>query len=167
MLEDFKFMAIISIIVAMGNDNVIGIKNSLPWKIPADLEHFKKNTFGKPVIMGEKTFESIGKALPGRKNIVLTFNENFKADNSIVVFSIDDALKEVEKEEEVMIIGGASIYKQFLPLTDRMYLTLIHSDFGGDCFFPNFNDIDWIEKERKEQESDGYKYDFIILERKR
>jgi len=162
---------IISIIVAIGNNRVIGIKNALPWKLPADMEHFRQLTAQKPLIMGQKTFESIGKALPGRTNIVLTLDKNFQAADCLIAHSIEEALQIAkEKGEEVMICGGVSVYKQFLPLADRMYLTLIDGDFEGDAFFPEFDWNDWDEIERIENQPDKnnpYKYTFLTLERKK
>ena len=156
----------ISIIAALSSNNVIGTENSLPWEIPADLKHFQKITLGKPVIMGQKTFESIKNPLPGRKNIVLTFDKDFKPEGCVVAYSIDEAIQKAEKEKEIMIIGGASIYEQFLPLADKMYLTLIHRDFKGDSFFPEFDRSEWLEIEREKNESDGYEYDFVIFQKK-
>lgn len=159
----------ISIIVAIGNNWVIGCKNALPWDLPADMEHFKKLTMGKPVIMGQRTFESIGKVLPGRTNIILTQDKNFKADGCLIVYSIEEALEKAKSFPEVMICGGVSVYKQFLPLANRMYLTLIKGDFEGDAFFPEFDYNDWNEVERIKNEPDKdnpYKYSFVILERK-
>lgn len=162
---------IISIIVAIGNNRVIGIKNALPWKLPADMEHFRQLTAQKPLIMGQKTFESIGKALPRRTNIVLTLDKNFQAADCLIAHSIEEALQIAkEKGEEVMICGGVSVYKQFLPLADRMYLTLIDGDFEGDAFFPEFDWNDWDEIERIENQPDKnnpYKYTFLTLERKK
>ena len=161
---------IISIIVAMGNNRVIGAKNTLPWKLPADMEHFRQLTTGKPIIMGQKTFESIGKALPGRTNIVLTLDKNFQASDCIIAHSIEEALETAKDFPEVMICGGVSIYRQFLPLADRMYLTLIEGDFGGDAFFPEFDWNDWKVVERVENKPDTnnpYKYSFITLQRKK
>ncbi len=159
----------ISIIVAIGNNRVIGIKNALPWKLPADMEHFRQLTAQKPLIMGQKTFESIGKALPGRTNIVLTLDKNFQASDCLIAHSMEEALRIAkEKGEEVMICGGVSVYKQFLPLADRMYLTLIDGDFEGDAFFPEFDWNDWKEIERIDNASDGnnpYPYSFITLEK--
>lgn len=153
----------------MANNRVIGISNKLPWNLPADMGHFKKLTKGKPVIMGQKTFESIGKPLPGRTNIVLTFDKNFNPPGCFIVHSIEEALSAAKNFPEVMICGGASIYRQFLPLADKMYLTLIESDFRGDTYFPEFDHSDWRETERVRNEPDKknpYKYNFVILERK-
>lgn len=162
---------IISIIVAVGNNRVIGIKNALPWKLPADMEHFRQLTARKPLIMGQKTFESIGRALPGRTNIVLTLDKNFQAADCLTAHSIEEALQIAQNlgVKEVMIGGGVSIYKQFLPLANKMYLTLIEGDFEGDAFFPEFNWNDWDEIERIENQPDKnnpYKYSFVTLERK-
>ncbi|MFH1462257.1 MAG: type 3 dihydrofolate reductase [bacterium] len=159
----------ISIIAALGNNRVIGINNTLPWNLPADLKHFHKLTLEKPVIMGQKTFESIGRPLPGRTNIILTRDENFQAENCIIVNSIEKALEAAKGFEEVMICGGVSVYKQFLALADRMHLTLIEGDFKGDAYFPEFDYNDWKEVERLENEPDKenpYKYTFLTLERK-
>jgi dihydrofolate reductase len=161
---------IISIIAAMGKNKVIGIKNTLPWKLPADMEHFKQLTMGKPVIMGRKTFESLSNPLPGRKNIVITHLPDYKAEGCIVVHSAEEALKEAENHEEVMIAGGATIYKEFLPKADKMYLTLIDADFKGDAYFPQYKIEEWGETAYEEHERDKdnpYNYVFLVLERKR
>jgi len=164
-----KDKPVISIIAAIGNNWVVGINNKLPWDLPADMEHFRQKTRGKPVIMGQKTFESIGKPLPDRTNIVLTLDKDFHPQGCIVAHSIAQALGAAKDFEEVMICGGVSIYKQFLLLADRMYLTRIEGDFEGDAFFPAFNWEDWKEVERVEHEADDdnpYKYSFITLEKK-
>ena len=160
---------IISIIVAIGNNRVIGKGNALPWNLPADMEHFRQKTWGKPVIMGQKTFESIGKPLPGRTNIIITLDKNYKVPGCIVVHSIEESLESTKDFEEVMIIGGASIYKQFLPLANRMYLTFVHGDFDGDLYFPEWDSNEWQEVERFEREADEnnrYQLSFVTLERK-
>ena len=159
---------IISIIAAVADNMIIGNNNSLPWSLPADLEYFKKNTLGKPVIMGAKTFESIGKVLPDRKNIILSFDKDYKVEGGVTVTSIEEALKEVGENEEVMIAGGASIYKQFLPLANKLYLTFIHHDFEGDTYFPEFDINQWKEVKRidnKADEKNPYDYSFVILEK--
>lgn len=163
---------VISIIVAMANNQVIGIRNALPWKLPADMEHFRQKTWGKPIIMGQKTFESIGKALPGRTNIVLTLDKNFQAPNCLRAHSIEEAIQITKNlaAEEVIIGGGVSIYKQFLPLADRLYLTLIEGDFEGDAYFPEFDYNDWNEVEHIDHEADKdnpYRYSFVTLQRKK
>lgn len=159
----------ISLIAAMGRNRVIGKDNSLPWSLPVDMKHFHDLTTGKPVIMGRKTFESIGKPLPDRTNIIITRDTNYKAENCIVVHSTDEALKAAEGNEEVMIIGGAQIYKEFLSKANRIYLTIIDSDFEGDVYFPEYNIEEWEETEYEEHERDAdnqYNYTFLILERK-
>jgi len=166
---------IISIIAAIGNNRVIGNKNKLPWDLPADMEHFRKFTKGKPIIMGALTYLSIGKALPKRYNIVLTRDPNFKALGCKLAYSLDEAILLAEdsplgkKSGEIMICGGASIYKQYLPKAHRMYLTLIEGDFEGDAFFPEVDMKEWEEKERIVNEPDKknpYRHTFLILERK-
>lgn len=159
----------ISIIVALAKNRVIGKNNNLPWHIPQDLAHFNKLTMGKPVIMGQKTFESIGKPLSGRKNIILTKDNNFQPAGCISVHSIGDALTVADEAAEVMIAGGASVYSQFLPLADRMYLTLIDADIEGDAYFPEFDWSDWREVEKTENlpdKNNPYKYAFLTLQRK-
>ncbi len=157
----------ISIIAAMAKNRVIGIGNSLPWDIPEDMAHFKKMTMGKTIIMGQKTFESIGGALPGRKNIVLTRDKNFHAEGCFLAGSIEESLNLAKNDDEVMIIGGASIYQQFLPLAQKMYLTLINHDFPGDVFFPEFSYNEWKEVSRIENEDSNltFRFDFTVLER--
>ena len=115
-------------IAAMANNRVIGQDNKMPWHLPADLQHFKKVTMGKPVIMGRKTFESIGKPLPGRRNIVITSNEQYQYEGIEVVYSSEQALEVVSGVEEVMVIGGGNIYSQFLDKTERLYLTFIDQE---------------------------------------
>ncbi len=160
---------LISIIAAVGNNRVVGIKNKLPWNLPADMEHFRQLTIGKPVIMGQKTFESVGKPLPGRTNIILTLDESFNPPDCLITHSIEEALVAAKDFPEVMICGGVSIYRQFLTIADRMYLTLIKGDFEADAFFPEFDWNEWQETERIDKESDKdnpYPYSFVTLQRK-
>ena len=172
--KDFESIMIISIIVAMSQNRVIGDKKSLPWHLPSDMEHFKKLTWGKPVIMGSKTFESIGKPLQGRENIVLAKEPDYQANGCQIAHSLEEAIVLAEKSElgrkngEVMVCGGVSVYKQFLPLAQKMYLTLIHRDFEGDAYFPEFDKNEWQEKERIDCENDEknpYNYSFVLLEK--
>lgn len=159
----------LSIIVAMGNSRVIGNKNQLPWHLPADLKHFKELTLRKPVIMGRKTFESIGKPLPDRRNIVISRNSNWRAEGCEVAANIDDALAVVNNAEEVMIIGGATIFAQTLQRVNKMYLTFIHADFEGDSFFPEWNKSEWHEIENvscQPDEKNPYQYSFVTLIKK-
>ena len=158
---------IISIIVAAAKDNAIGKDNQLLWHMPADLKFFKKTTSGHSVIMGRKTFESVGKALPKRRNIVITRQRNYEAENIEVVSSLEEALALCEKEEgEVFIIGGAQIYRQSINLTDRIYLTRINYEFdGADTFFPEIADEKWQLEHVEHHESDElnpYDYSFYL-----
>lgn len=161
---------IISLITAMGNNRVIGINNTLPWRLPADLKHFRKITMGKPILMGRKTYESIGKPLPGRTNIIITHDRDYQAPGCVVTHTIDEALAAATNSEEIMVIGGASFYEQLLPRAQRLYLTLIHEDFAGDAWFPAFDHAEWSEVEHADCEPDEtnpYHYSFVVLERKR
>ena len=158
----------ISIIVAMGTNRVIGSNNRLPWHLPADLKHFKSTTMGKPIIMGRKTWESIGRPLPGRTNVVVTRDEDYTAEGCVVVHSIEAALAACSDEPEVMVIGGAEFYRQVLPRTSTIYLTRIHHDFDGDTLFPALDEADWREIEREDFAADAdnpHAYSFIRLER--
>jgi dihydrofolate reductase len=159
----------ISLIVAMGENRVIGVDNRMPWHLSADLKRFRQITLGKPIVMGRKTHESIGRPLPGRKNIVLTSDRSYGAPGCTVVHGLDEALREADAEE-VMVIGGSSLYQEFLPQADRLYLTLIHREFPGDTFFPEFDWAAWREVAREDVDEDpasGLSYSFLVLERKR
>lgn len=159
----------ISLIAAMGEGRVIGIENRLPWHLPADLQHFRRLTLGKPILMGRKTFESIGKPLPGRVNIVVSQDRGFHPEGVIVARSIDEALDAAGDAEELMVIGGASFYEQLLPRAQRLYLTEIHQRFAGDAFFPALNEATWLETAREEHAADErnpYAYGFVVLERR-
>ena len=157
---------IISLIAAMDQNRLIGKGNCLPWRLPADMRDFRKLTLGKPVVMGRRTFESIGKPLAKRTNIVLTRDPHFSVGGCIVARSVDEALREADGCEEVMIIGGYSVYKQFLDCAERFYLTQIHECFEGDVYFPAFELSDWCEVKRTghEPNSDNpHSYDFVFL----
>jgi len=159
----------ISLVVAMANNRVIGRRGRLPWKIPADMKHFKKTTMGKPVIMGRKTYESIGVALPGRTNIVVTRNPAIDNPDLVLVRSVHEALKKAaEVDGEAMIIGGGQIYEATLPLADRIYLTEVHGDYEGDAFFPHFERTMWREAAREDFTAKGDipAYSFVVLDRK-
>lgn len=158
---------IVSLIAAMDKNRLIGRDNGLPWHLPADFKHFKAITMGKPVIMGRKTFESIGKPLPGRKNIVISASD-FEADDVIIVDSIEAAIAEVYDVEEIMIIGGASFYRQMIARAHRMYLTHVDADCTGDAWFPEFNEEDWDVHSQQEFSADEKNnYDFRIVEYRR
>ena len=136
-------MTILSMIVAHANNRIIGKDNDMPWHLPADLSYFKKTTLGKPIVMGRKTYESIGRPLPGRKNIVISRDANYKADGVTTVTSVDQAIQEAGNVEEVMVIGGGAIYQHCLPTAQRLYITHIDADIEGDTQFPEYD----IEKE--------------------
>ena len=158
----------ISIIAALSTNRVIGRDNALPWRLPADLQHFKTITMGKPVIMGRRTFESIGRPLPGRINVVVTTNAAFQVDGCHVVQSIEQALELTQEHDEIMVIGGASFYQQMLPHAVRMYLTLVHAVIDGDAYFPDYDESDWHISERQDFPADDrnqYDYSFVVLER--
>jgi dihydrofolate reductase len=159
----------IAIIVATDNNRLIGKDNDLPWKLSADLQYFKRVTMGKPLIMGRKTHESIGRPLPGRKNIIITRDETFTAEGCVVVNSIDAALAECVDVEEVMVMGGASLYEQFLPRANKLYLTQVHAELTGDTWFPEWNPEQWLELEREDHQADEnnqFDYSFIVYQRK-
>ena len=167
---------LVSIIAAMDRNRLIGNKNQLPWNLPADLAHFKKVTMGKPIIMGRKTFESIGRPLPGRTNVVISRDPHYSADGVKVVNSLDAALRLAEDialidgAEEMVVIGGAEIYREALPLARRLYLTEVHAVVDGDARLP---DIDWdcwreVRRERHDAEGNNpYDYSFVVFERRR
>jgi len=157
----------ISIVAAMAKNRVIGKDNQMPWHLSADLKHFKSVTLGKPVIMGRKTYESIGKPLSGRRNIVMT-RQDLTLPGCDVFHSLESALEAVASEPEVMIIGGANLYAQAIPVADRMILTFVDLDVGGDTFFPKWSDIEWREVSNEPHPSDDrnpYTYRFVTLER--
>lgn len=143
----------LAIIVAAARNGVIGLNNQLPWHLPQDLKYFKAVTFGKPVIMGRKTYESIGRPLPGRANIVITRDKQWSAaEGVVVVHSVDEALNEARRVlnesssglDEAMIIGGAEIYRDTLSIADRVYLTRVFRDFEGDAWFPSLEENEWL-----------------------
>lgn len=138
---------LLSLICAMDKNRLIGKNNALPWHLPADLAFFKKTTMGKPIIMGRRTFESIGKPLPGRQNIVITSNPDWFAEGCDVADGIDAALEQAGSAPEVMLIGGASLYEQTINQADRLYLTLIDHAFEGDTWFPEIDLRQWVEVE--------------------
>ena len=157
----------ISMIVAMAENRVIGKNNPLPWHLPADLKHFKSITMSKPIVMGRKTYESIGRPLPGRTNIILTRNLNFNVPEC-EVFSSPEKLLATYAAEEIIIIGGANIYSLFLPQANRLYLTRVHTHVDGDTFFPPIDEKEWHEVSREDFAPDGknnYSYSFVVLER--
>ncbi|AKO91717.1 type 3 dihydrofolate reductase [Priestia filamentosa] len=159
----------ISFIVAMDDNNLIGKDNALPWHLPADLAYFKKVTTNHTIVMGRKTYESIGRPLPKRKNVVLTHSTSFQEEGVTVIHSLDE-LKEManHSNEELFIIGGARLYEQLLPVADRLYVTHIRATFDGDTHFPVFSKEEWKiidSKEHKKDEKNAYDYEFVVYER--
>ena len=158
----------ISLIAAMARNRIIGKDNDMPWHLPADLAHFKRVTMGKPVIMGRRTYESIGFPLPGRKNVVITRNADYAPEGIVVVDSVEAALSEVSDADEVMIIGGGQLYREMLPHADRLYLTRIQADIEGDTEFPDYTVFEWKEIDREVYEADdknAYDLEFVTLEK--
>ena len=160
---------IISLIVAMDRRGVIGAGGALPWRLSDDLKQFKAITMGKPLVMGRKTHESIGRPLPGRRNIVLTRQRGYTAPGCVVVHDVEDALAACAGAEEVMVMGGATLYELFLPRAGRIYLTRVQAEVNGDVHFPPFDESAWNEVERREHQADAhneYPHSFQLLERK-
>lgn len=159
---------IISIIVAMDRNGVIGKDGTLPWHLSSDLQHFKKITMGKPIVMGRKTHESIGRPLPGRENVVVTSDREYQAPGCTVLNSIECVFAKFSQIDEIMIMGGADLYKQLLDRANRIYLTEVHAELAGDTYFPEFDRESWEEIERydfRADEKNEYDYSFVILER--
>jgi dihydrofolate reductase len=160
------------LIAAVANNNVIGNNNQLLWNLPADLKHFKKITMGHTLIMGRKTYESIGKPLPGRKNIIITRNKDFSAEGCEVFSNLKDAICRVKKESDVFVIGGGEIYRQTINLnpTRRLYITRVFANFEGDSYFPEINPDKWELIEREEfnaDEKNPFPFAFLIYKKKR
>lgn len=167
--EDIQgYIMIISLIAALAADRVIGMENTMPWHLPADLAWFKRNTLNKPIIMGRKTFESIGRPLPGRQNIVLSSQPG--SDQSVTwVTSLEQALTAAGDVEEVMVIGGGRVYEQFLPRANRLYLTHIDAEVEGDAHFPDYEPDEWESSFSEFHDADelnSHCYCFEILERR-
>lgn len=160
----------VSFVVAYDRRGVIGKDNALPWRIPADMRHVRRLTVGKPLVMGRRTYESIGRPLPDRTNIVLTRDASFAADGVLVARTPEEALALAGDAPEVIVFGGAEVFRMFLPRADRMYVTEIDAEFEGDTFFPAFDRAEWRETERETHEPDGadpHRYAFVTLERVR
>jgi dihydrofolate reductase len=163
----------ISILVAMAKNRVIGRNNALPWQLPPDLRRFKELTMGHHIVMGRKTYESIGRPLPGRTNVIITRQAGYQVPGAIVVASIDQALKVCsagkEVDQEIFVIGGAQIYRQSLGLCQRIYITEIQQEFDGDTLFPELNQQEWREISREKHrlnDDDGLEYHFVALDRR-
>jgi dihydrofolate reductase len=162
----------VSILVAMAKNRVIGRNNALPWQLPPDLKRFKQLTMGHHIVMGRKTYESIGRPLPGRTSVIITRQPDYQVPGAIVVASIDQALKVCsegkEVDQEIFVIGGAQIYRQSLGLCQRIYITEIQQEFDGDTLFPELNQQEWREISREKyrlNDGDGLEYHFVVLDR--
>ncbi len=160
----------VSLIVAMAKNRVIGINNTLPWHLPADLKHFKALTMGHHIVMGRKTYESIGKPLPGRTSVVVTRNVNYSPPGVIVVSSLEAAISACSNDEEIFVIGGAELYRQAIKFADRIYLTEIDADISGDAHFTELDRNLWQQTERMSHtpdENNKYSYHFVVYDTKR
>ncbi|WP_163932134.1 type 3 dihydrofolate reductase [Paraferrimonas sp. SM1919] len=156
----------ISLIAAMAHNRVIGKDNQMPWHLPEDLQHFKKMTLGKPVVMGRKTFESIGRPLPGRHNIVISRNPDYQPEGVTVVDSFEKAYQLEKDTEELMVMGGGQLYLQTLPKADNLYLTFIDLEVEGDTQFPHWDDGCWTQVwAEKHTNLDGLTYEFVKYSR--
>lgn len=164
----------LALIAAYAQNRVVGIDNKLPWHLPEDLKYFKRCTSGKAIIMGRKTFDSIGRPLPNRTNIVISRNPEFNVDGVKVVSTLDEAIElakavnEINGIDEIMVIGGATIYELTLPLADRLYLTHVHANVEGDAYFPEVDFSSWHEVERADysvSETNPYDYSFVVYEK--
>jgi dihydrofolate reductase len=159
----------VSLIVAMAKNRVIGANNTLPWHLPADLKRFKALTIGHHIVMGRKTYESIGKPLPGRTSVVVTRNADYSAPGVIVANSLEKAISACGNDEEIFVIGGAELYRQAIKFADRIYLTEIDADIQGDAHFAKFDRKLWLETERVNHapdEKNVHSYHFVVYERK-
>jgi dihydrofolate reductase len=166
----------LALIAAYSQNRVVGYDNKLPWHLPEDLQYFKRCTSGKAIIMGRKTFESIGRPLPNRTNIVISRNKQFQAQGVTVIASLEQAIElaeavnEVNGVDEVMVIGGAAIYELALPLADRLYLTHVHASIEGDAYFPQVDFSHWHEVQRADysaSDSNPYDYSFVVYEKEK
>ena len=159
----------INVIVAKASNNVIGAKNELIWHLPNDLKHFKSITSGHPIIMGRKTFESLGRPLPNRTNIVITRDKNWQAENVEKEFSLEKAIESAKKiNEDIYIIGGGNIYKQAMEFADVLYITEVHHEFEGDTYFPEIDEEIWEEVDREnfmKDEKHSYAYSYVTYKR--
>lgn len=160
----------INIAVAISSNHAIGKDNQLLWHLPNDLKHFKEITSGHPIIMGRKTFESIGRALPNRTNIIITRDRNYQADKIEIVHSLNEAIDLAKKiDSEIFVIGGGEIFREAMEITDKIYLTIVHHEFEGDTFFPEIDEDIWEEIHREhhlKDDKNNYSYDFVDYIRK-
>lgn len=162
----------LSIIVAASENNVIGINNHLPWHLPVDMKYFKDMTMGKPIVMGRKSFEELGRVLPGRPNIMITRQTDYTAEGLYIVPSLEAGIEKAKTfgTEEIFITGGGEIFKMALPIIDRLYLTRVHAEVSGDTYFPEFDPRGWklVKNERHEKdEKHAYALTFQVWEREK
>jgi dihydrofolate reductase len=160
-------MQIISLIVAMAKHCVIGINNTLPWHLPEDLKRFKALTTGHHIIMGRKTYESLGRLLPGRTTVIVTRNKNYKVEGALIAHSLQEAIQLCKNDDEVFIIGGAELYKDGLQVANQLYITEVDLDVQGDAFFPELEISLWQETSRESHLSEkGLTFNYVIYKRK-
>jgi dihydrofolate reductase len=160
-------MMSLSVIVALAKNRVIGLNNTLPWHLPEDLKRFKQLTMGHHIIMGRKTYESLGRLLPGRQTVIVTRNPNYKVDGAIVVHSLEQAISVSSADSEAFLIGGAELYQQSLPLAKRLYLTMIDAEFEGDAYFPEIELDHWDLLEQQDLISQqGWAFHYLSYQRK-
>lgn len=160
---------LVTLVVAVADNGVIGRANTLPWHLPADLAHFKRVTLGKPIVMGRRTFASIGRPLPGRHNVVVTRDREYRVEGVTVAHGVDEALAACGSVEETMVIGGAAIYTATLPLAGRIHLTRVHATIAGDVRFPPLDPLVWHEVARHDHPADArhaYPYSFLTFDRR-
>jgi dihydrofolate reductase len=160
---------IISVVAAMTPNRVIGKNNQLPWQMPADLAYFKKTTSDKPILMGRRTYQSIGRLLPGRKNIIITRDKNFTLEGAEVFHDLNTAFETLKNYPEVCVIGGSEIFSQVLPKADILYLSYIYADITGDSYFPEFDQNKFVEVSREDHKADEnnpYDYSFVVFKKK-
>lgn len=157
----------ISIIAAVANNGVIGVNNTLPWHLPEDLKRFRALTMGHHIVMGRKTFESLGRLLPGRTTLIVSRNSDYEVSGALVARSLKEAVSRCKGDEEVFVIGGAQLYREALPVAHRLYLTEIDADFEGDVHFPEIDHSLWLETARESHTSDlGLRFSYVTLNRK-
>jgi dihydrofolate reductase len=157
---------LLTLVVAYSDNRVIGRDNALPWKLPGDLAHFKRTTLGSPIIMGRKTWESLGRPLPGRTNVVVSRNADYAAPGAVVATTLQAAIDACGNVPHAYVIGGAQIYEQAIPLAQRVIATEVHAHVEGDAFFPGLAAAQWREASREAQpQENGYDYDFVVYER--
>lgn len=160
-------MTQLSIIVAVANKNVIGINNTLPWHLPEDLKRFKALTMGHHIVMGRKTYESLGRLLPGRTTVIVTRNKHYQVEGAVVVHSIEQALSVCAEDDEVFLIGGAELYQQGFQHADKLYMTEVHTDVEGDAFLPEFDLTQWDEVARESHQAEnGLAFSYVTYQRR-